>query len=156
MDVFLLLFLLHSNYSLISTYILSSIMIVCSVLTAWICAISWPWRMQDLLWGEYYILTLCHSISYHYISYDMLLSLFFLFPLLRLFFCLSYCPHSFYLITSSSHPSFLPSLALFHSHGCRLVCELCLSYGEITKISDDVAAEHLSLAGFSRYMKSRK
>ena len=42
------------------------------------------------------------------------------------------------------------------SHGCRLVCELCLSNGEITKISDDVAAEHLSLAGFSRYMKSRK
>lgn len=45
---------------------------------------------------------------------------------------------------------------LCRSHGCRLVCELCLSYGELTKISDDVAAQHLSLAGFSRYMKSRK
>jgi hypothetical protein len=101
---------------------------------------------------------LCHSISY-VVAYRTIT-----------YYTTCYFPYSFYFLyscllsyhiplihsISSPHPLIPPSLPLFHSHGCRLVCELCLSYGEITKISDDVAAEHLSLAGFSRYMKSRK
>lgn len=69
MYVFLLLFLFYSNFYLISTYILSSIIIICSVLTVWICAISWPWRMRDPLWGIYH--SLPYVIAYRIITSHM-------------------------------------------------------------------------------------
>lgn len=86
--------------SLFNVFILSSLIIISSVLTVWICAISSPWKMRDPSWGKYS--TRCHVIAYRIITYYTTC----LFPY---YFYFLYCV-SFIHSISSPHHLIRPSL----------------------------------------------